>query len=42
MKIATAVADWLNWDTSLWGKEHTAKAIQHADALDAVDDGREQ
>lgn len=39
---AKALARWLNTDTSLWGKDHTARAIQHANALDAVDDGKEQ
>lgn len=36
------LADWLDEDKEIWGVNHTAKAIEHADALDAVDDGKEQ
>lgn len=39
---AKALAHWLNTCPSLWGVDHTAKAIRHADALDHVDDGKEQ
>ena len=37
---AKALATWLNKTPAIWGKDHTARAIQHADALDAVDDGK--
>lgn len=33
---------WLDTTPKIWGVDHTAKAIQHADALDKVDDGKEQ
>lgn len=39
---AKALARWLNSTPSLWGVDHTNKAIKHADALAAVDDGQEQ
>jgi hypothetical protein len=39
---ALKIAKWLDTDTKLWGWDHTLWAIDHADALDAVDDGREQ
>jgi hypothetical protein len=39
---ALRLAHWLDTDKWLWGPEHTAKAIKHADALDAADDGKEQ
>lgn len=39
---AKALAHWLDNCPSIWGVDHTSKAIQHADALDAVDDGKEQ
>lgn len=42
MFLALRIARWLDTDTKLWGDHHTARAIEHADALDAVDDGREQ
>ena len=41
-KMAVALANWLDRDHWLWGYNHTTKAIQHADSLDAADDGREQ
>jgi hypothetical protein len=34
---AKRLARWLDTDTKLWGPDHTATAIKHADALDAVD-----
>jgi len=39
---AKALARWLDSTPSIWGVDHTSKAIKHADALDAVDDGKEQ
>lgn len=39
---ALLIARWLDTCTRIWGTDHTAKAIKHADALDAVDDGTEQ
>lgn len=36
------LADWLDEDKEIWGVNHTANAIGHADRLDAVDDGQEQ
>lgn len=39
---AKAIAHWLDTDWRLWGRNHTAKAIVHADALDAVDNKNEQ
>ena len=42
IRWARALARWLNSTPSIWGVDHTKKAIAHADALDRVDDGREQ
>ena len=42
MFLALRIAHWLDTDTKLWGDHHTARAMEHGDALDAVDDGREQ
>lgn len=39
---AIALARWLNSTPSIWGKDHTSKAIFHADLLDHADDGVEQ
>jgi hypothetical protein len=39
---AKRLARWLDTDTRLWGPDHTALAIKHADALDAVDKTLEQ
>lgn len=39
---AKALARWLNSTPKIWGVDHCAKAIQHADLLDAVDNGQEQ
>lgn len=39
---AKALARWLNSTPKIWGVDHCNKAIVHADALDHVDDGREQ
>lgn len=39
---AKALARWLNTTPSIWGVDHTNKAIFHADALDRVDNGVEQ
>lgn len=39
---AIRLAHWLNTTPAIWGVDHTKKAIQHADKLDAVDDGHEQ
>lgn len=39
---ALKLAKWLDTDSWLWGPQHTERAIKHADALDAVDDKREQ
>lgn len=41
-RAAKLLARWLDSTPALWGVSHTAKAIQHANALDAVDDGQEQ
>lgn len=41
-KAAIWLAGWLDNCPAIWGVNHTAKAIQHANALDAVDDGKEQ
>ncbi len=42
IRWAKALAKWLNSTPSIWGYDHTNKAIRHADALDHVDDGQEQ
>lgn len=39
---AKALARWLDNTPKIWGVDHTKNAIGHADALDAVDDGKEQ
>jgi len=39
---AKALAWWLDNCPRLWGANHTGKAIEHADKLDAVDDHDEQ
>lgn len=39
---AIRIARWLDTDKWLWGPEHTEKAIEHANKLNAVDDGAEQ
>ena len=39
---ATALARWLNTTPKIWGYDHTAKAIIHADELDAADNQDEQ
>ena len=39
---AKALARWLDGTPKIWGVDHTNKAIQHADELDAADDGTEQ
>lgn len=41
-RMAKALAHWLDTTPRIWGVDHTAKAIKHADQLDAVDDGKEQ
>lgn len=41
-RLAKAFAHWLDSTPCIWGVDHTKKAILHADALDLVDDGREQ
>lgn len=40
--MAKGLAQWLNNCKPIWGVDHTAKAIRHADALDHADDGKEQ
>lgn len=42
IRWAKALARWLDTTPSIWGVDHTSKAIEHADKLDAVDDGKEQ
>lgn len=42
IRWAKALARWLDSTPSIWGVDHTKKAILHADALDKVDDGKEQ
>ena len=39
---AKKLSNWLDTTPRIWGKDHTQHAIEHADALDRVDDGREQ
>lgn len=39
---ARALAKWLNTTPSIWGYDHTQKAIAHADELDHADNGDEQ
>ncbi len=39
---AKALAEWLDSTPRIWGVDHTTKAIEHADKLDAVDNGTEQ
>jgi hypothetical protein len=42
IRWAKALARWLDTTPSIWGVDHTSKAIRHADLLDQVDDGKEQ
>ena len=42
IRFCKFLAHWLDTDTTLWGPNHTGKAIQHADLLDSVDDGQEK
>ena len=42
LRLAKFIARWLDSNPKIWGIQHTAKAISHADRLDAVDDGKEQ
>jgi hypothetical protein len=42
LALARRIARWLDTDPKLWGADHTARAIAHADKLDRVDDGKEQ
>lgn len=42
VRWAKALARWLDSTPKLWGVDHTAKAIKHADALEQADDGAEQ
>ena len=39
---ANKIANWLDTDEWLWGQDHTWRAMVHADALNKVDDGKEQ
>jgi hypothetical protein len=39
---AKALARWLDATPKLWGIDHTKRAIEHADKLESVDDGKEQ
>jgi hypothetical protein len=41
-RMAKTLAHWLDSTPKIWGVDHTAKAIEHANALDAVDNGVEQ
>lgn len=41
-RIAKWLSRWLDSTPCMWGVDHTKKAIAHANALDAVDDGKEQ
>ena len=41
-EAALVLAHRLDTDTKIWGKDHTEKAIEHADELDKADDGHEQ
>ena len=40
--IAKQLARWLDTTPAIWGPNHTERAIEHADALDKVDNGMEQ
>jgi hypothetical protein len=40
--VAKKLARWLDTTPKIWGVDHTKKAIEHANMLDAVDDGHEQ
>jgi hypothetical protein len=42
IRLCKRLARWLDSTPDIWGVDHTAKAIVHADALDKVDDGVEQ
>ena len=41
-KFMIRLSHWLDSTPKIWGVDHTAKAIEHANKLDAVDDGKEQ
>lgn len=41
-RAALLIARWLDTDTRLWGQNHTQRAIEHANRLDASDNGVEQ
>jgi hypothetical protein len=41
-KAARWLARWLDSTPRIWGVDHTARAIAHANELDAVDNGCEQ
>jgi hypothetical protein len=40
--MAVHLAHWLDNTPSIWGVDHTLNAIEHANALNKVDDGHEQ
>ncbi|MBU6231682.1 hypothetical protein KGP36_03355 [Patescibacteria group bacterium] len=42
IRWAKALAHWLNTTPKIWGVDHTKRAIEHADLLDSVDNGKEQ
>lgn len=41
-RVAKWISHWLDRTPTLWGVDHTRKAIEHANALNAADDGKEQ
>ena len=41
-ELADKLAWWLDHTPKIWGVDHTKRAIEHANLLDAVDDGKEQ
>jgi hypothetical protein len=41
-KAAKLLARWLDSTPKIWGVDHTARTISHANKLDDVDDGKEQ
>lgn len=41
-RVAKWISHWLDRTPTIWGVDHTRKAIEHANALNAADDGKEQ
>jgi hypothetical protein len=40
--MAKHLAGWLDSAPRIWGVDHTTRAIAHANALEAADDGKEE